>query len=135
MTICTTTLVNEKGHTEYTVKQLGSKFQAHVKELARRYTPLRRYIYRNTRSLLREYQKLGILKANVPFRKPVIVSVPMRADEFSLYQRIEEYINQFYQKYEAERRGLGFVMKGLPTLVVKKKCWHWFCLFMPYTSI
>jgi len=36
--------------------------------------------------------------------------VPMRADEESLYNRIEEYITQFYQKYENERRGLGFVM-------------------------
>jgi len=28
----------------------------------------------------------------------------------ALYERIEEYISHFYQKYEAERRGLGFIM-------------------------
>ena len=27
-----------------------------------------------------------------------------------LYDRIEEYISQFYRKYEAQRKGLGFVM-------------------------
>ena len=34
----------------------------------------------------------------------------MRVDEFSLYERLEKYITDFYQKYENERRGLGFVM-------------------------
>jgi len=34
----------------------------------------------------------------------------MRPDEQALYDRIDEYISQFYQKYENERRGLGFVM-------------------------
>ena len=34
----------------------------------------------------------------------------MTDEEWSLYQRIEEYIRDHYQKYEAERKGLGFVM-------------------------
>lgn len=99
-----------RGQRAQTIKQLGSAAQSCVKELARLHTPLRQYIYRNTRSLLREYQKLGILKENVATRRPQIVRVEMRPEEYSLYERIEEYISQFYQKYEDERRGLGFVM-------------------------
>lgn len=100
----------QHGHREQTIKQLGTGVQSHIKEMARRHTPLRRYVFRNTRSLLRKYQQEGILKENVPTRRPEIVRVPMKADEFTLYERIDEYINHFYQKYESERRGPGFVM-------------------------
>jgi SOS-response transcriptional repressor LexA len=34
----------------------------------------------------------------------------MAEDERVLYDRIEEYFSDFYQKYESERKGLGFVM-------------------------
>ena len=34
----------------------------------------------------------------------------MTDEEWKLYQRIEEYIRNHYQKYEAERKGLGFIM-------------------------
>jgi len=34
----------------------------------------------------------------------------MQPEEIGLYDRIDEYITHFYQKYENERRGLGFVM-------------------------
>ena len=92
------------------LKQLGPKARPHVIEMARRHTPLSRAIYRNTRDLLRKYREKGILRESVPTRRPEIVRVPMRPDEEALYDRIEEYITQFYQKYENERRGLGFVM-------------------------
>ena len=92
------------------LKQLGPKTRPHVIEMARRHTPLSRAIYRNTRDLLRKYREKGILKESVPTRRPEIKRVPMRPDEQALYERIEEYITQFYQKYENERRGLGFVM-------------------------
>ncbi len=92
------------------LKQLGAKARQYVSEMARRHTPLSRTMHRNTRALLRKYHEKGILKESVPTRKPKIVRVPMRPDEQALYDRIEEYITQFYQKYESERRGLGFVM-------------------------
>src|SRR5690606_16302552 len=66
--------------------------------------------FRNTRDLLREYVAQGLLDATVPNRAPEPVWIPMRADERDLYERIEEYISQFYRKYEARRTGLGFVM-------------------------
>jgi SNF2 family DNA or RNA helicase len=90
--------------------QLGTRAHSYVKELAHHHTPLNRYVFRNTRFLLREYQRRGILHENVPYRKPELKRVPMRDDEQALYTRIEDYIANFYQKYENERRGLGFVM-------------------------
>ena len=92
------------------MKQLPPQGRALAAEMARRHTPLSRYLFRNTRSLLREYARRGILKATVPRRDPELVWIPMRDEEAKLYRRIEEYISQFYQKYEDERKGLGFVM-------------------------
>jgi len=92
------------------MRQLPAKGRTVAVEMARRHTPLCRYLFRNTRSLLREYARRGILKAIVPRRDPELVWIPMRDEEERLYRRIEEYISGFYQKYEAERKGLGFVM-------------------------
>ena len=74
------------------------------------HTPLRRHIFRNTRPLLREYHRLGLLTDNIPYRDPRPEWIPMKPEEEALYHRIEEYITDHYQKYEAERRGLGFIM-------------------------
>ncbi len=89
---------------------LSTSARAVVMEYAKRHTPLRRFVFRNTRSLLREYQRRGILKANVPHRDPSLQWIPMRQAERDLYERIEEYITHFYAKYESERKGLGFIM-------------------------
>jgi SNF2 family DNA or RNA helicase len=103
-------LPRRRGERAKLIKGLGAKAQPYVTELARRHTPLNDYIYRNTRALLREYQKSGILKASVPVRRPHVERVAMRPEEQALYDKIDEYITTFYQKYESERRGLGFVM-------------------------
>ena len=92
------------------LKHLSPQARALAVKMARRHTPLRCYLFRSTRRLLREYVRRGILKANVPHRDPEPVWIDMRPDEQDLYHRIEEYITQFYRKYEAERKGLGFVM-------------------------
>ena len=102
-------LISPQEH-EARPKQLLSKNRALVIEMTRRHTPLRRYLFRSTRRLLREYVRQGILRANVPHRDPEPVWIDMRADEQDLYHRIEEYISHFYRKYESERKGLGFVM-------------------------
>jgi len=95
---------------ELVVRRLPADAQTVVRELARRHTPLRRYIFRNTRGLLREYHKKGLLKENIPYRDPRQVWIELRPDAWELYQRIEQYIRHHYQKYEAERKGLGFIM-------------------------
>ncbi|MBX6770934.1 MAG: DEAD/DEAH box helicase family protein [Chloroflexi bacterium] len=92
------------------LKQLSLAGRAVAVEFAKRHTPLRRFVFRNTRSLLREYRRRGILQANVPQRDPRLEWIPMRPAERALYDRIEEYIADFYARYEAERKGLGFIM-------------------------
>jgi len=92
------------------IKALSEKGRAFLVEMARRHTPLRRLAQRNTRSLLRKYQERGILTETVPTREPKSVWIPFRDEERELYDRIEEYISDFYRKYESERKGLGFIM-------------------------
>ncbi|MHA1574051.1 MAG: SNF2-related protein, partial [Alphaproteobacteria bacterium] len=93
-----------------TIRQLPEAARPYVYEMARLHTPLREFMFRNTRDLLRAYVRRGLLDANVPYRNPRLVWIPMRVEEMRLYSRIEEYILQFYRKYEDERKGLGFVM-------------------------
>jgi len=92
------------------IRQLDGKAQGVFRELVARHTPLRRHIFRNTRPLLREYHRRGLLKDRIPFRDPKPEWIEMKEDEWALYERIEEYIRDHYQKYEAERKGLGFIM-------------------------
>lgn len=95
---------------EARLKELPPAARLLLIEMARRHTPLRRYLFRSTRRLLRKYVQQGILKANVPRREPKPIWITMTDREQKLYERIEEYISQYYQKYEAERKGLGFIM-------------------------
>ncbi|HID90030.1 MAG TPA: hypothetical protein EYP52_10055, partial [Anaerolineae bacterium] len=92
------------------VRSLPPQAKNVLAALVRHHTPLRRLVFRNTRALLREYARIGLLQDRVPTRDPQPVWVPMRDEERDLYDRIEEYITHFYRKYEGERKGLGFVM-------------------------
>lgn len=103
-------LPERRGERAQLLKHLGISAQPFVKEFVRRHTPLNHYIFRNTRDLLREYQKRGILLAQVPVRRPHLERIPLRPEEQELYDRIDEYTSHFYQKYENERRGMGFIM-------------------------
>lgn len=100
----------QSSHPDGVIRQLDGQAQAVLRELVVRHTPLRRHVFRNTRPLLREYHSRGLLKDRIPFRDPKPEWIEMKADEWALYQRIEEYIRDHYQKYEAERKGLGFLM-------------------------
>jgi len=102
-------LISAQGRSA-TPRRLSPRTRAMAVEMARRHTPLRRYLFRSTRRLLREYARRGIVTATVPHRDPEPIWIKMRDEEQELYDRIEEYITEFYQRYEAERKGLGFVM-------------------------
>ena len=52
----------------------------------------------------------GLLPGRLADRLPEPRWIEMTPDEQGLYDRIEEYISEFYKKYENERKGLGFVM-------------------------
>ncbi|MDE0674869.1 MAG: helicase-related protein [bacterium] len=84
--------------------------QAALLKMLHHLTPLRRRMHRHTRQLLRTYQEKGLLPDNLAERLPDPRWVEMTPQERSLYDRVEEYISHFYRKYEAERKGLGFVM-------------------------
>ncbi|MFZ5915515.1 MAG: DEAD/DEAH box helicase [Chloroflexota bacterium] len=92
------------------LRRLPAKAQQMAIGLVKQHTPLRRLIFRNTRSLLREYARQGLLQDTIPVRDARLVWIPLRDEERVLYDRIEEYISAFYRKYEGERKGLGFVM-------------------------
>lgn len=92
------------------LQHLSNEARPYVIEFAKRHTPLRRFVFRNTRSLLQDYRRRGLLSANIPRREPRPIWIEMLPAERELYDRIEEYIAHFYAKYEAERKGLGFIM-------------------------
>lgn len=93
-----------------TMKKLSPAARSMAIMLAKEHTPLKRLVFRNTRDLLREYVRHGLLDTSVPKRDPKPEWIAMQPRERALYERIEEYITEFYRKYEDERKGLGFVM-------------------------
>jgi len=93
-----------------TVRRLDNRERAVLDELVRRHTPLATFAWRSTRELLRRYRREGLLDAGVPDREPRNVWIDLGAEERALYRRIEEYVSEYFHRYEAERRGLGFVM-------------------------
>jgi superfamily II DNA or RNA helicase len=97
-------------HRTNKLRMLPATAHPYVYEQARRHTPLRDIIFRNTRDLLRRYASQGLINERVPIREPRICRIPMRTEEQSLYERITEYITEFYARYEDQRRGTGFIM-------------------------
>ncbi len=92
------------------IAQLPPEARPFVIEFAKRHTPLRRFVFRNTRALLHDYRQRGLLADNIARRTAHPIWIEMLPAERELYDRIEEYIAHFYEKYEAERKGLGFIM-------------------------
>lgn len=102
--------LHASSNADVVIRQLRPNAQGFLRDMATRHTPIRRYIFRNTRTLLRKYHDQGLIKDKIPFRDPRPEWIVMKTEESELYHRIEEYILDHYQKYEAERRGLGFIM-------------------------
>ena len=97
--------LHASANAESVIRQLSPTAQGFLRELAVRHTPLRRHVFRNTRALRREYHKRGLLADKIEYRNPKPEWIEMRPEEAELYHRIEEYIQDHYQKYEAERKG------------------------------
>ncbi|HHV54949.1 MAG TPA: DEAD/DEAH box helicase family protein [Firmicutes bacterium] len=92
------------------IKTLSSPEQAALLELCRQASPLGRNMFRATRETLRSYQKLGLLRERIPERSPEPVWINMTSEEWDVYNRVEQYVSHFYQRFEDERQGLGFIM-------------------------
>lgn len=100
-------------HPRSHLQQVSPKARRYVDELLRRHTPIRRHVWRNTRTLLRRYQEKGLLTDKIPHRDPLNEWIALSdgaEGERVLYEQVDEYITDFYKKYEAQRKGLGFVM-------------------------
>lgn len=85
----------------------------------REHTPMRTLVHRNTRHLLRAYQHSGILKEDVviPHRSVRDLHVKLDATEQELYDRIESWIRDRYQKIQTaaaqgdrKAKAAGFIM-------------------------
>jgi len=90
--------------------QLDEEQKRVLFEMLRELTPLSTRVQRNTRSLLRKYRERGLLKEDICTRLPKNEWIAFSPEEASLYEEVEVYISDFYKRYEAQRKGLGFVM-------------------------
>lgn len=90
----------------------GKEKAALSQQFLTRHTPLRRYMQRSTRDLLRRYRERGLIRQKVPSRDVEDVFIPFtEPEEKDLYERIEEYITDYWRKAERDNnKGLGFVM-------------------------
>ncbi|MBE3577567.1 MAG: DEAD/DEAH box helicase family protein [Limnochordales bacterium] len=92
------------------IRRLSSSEQAALLELCRQASPLGRKMFRATRETLRRYQEIGLLHERIPERRPEPVWINMTPEEWDLYNRVERFVSRFYQRFENERQGLGFIM-------------------------
>lgn len=92
------------------VRSLPMEEKAALLELCRRASPLGQKMFRATRETLRRYRELGLLREHVPERSPEPVWIHMSPEEWAVHGRVESYVSEFYQRFEGERKGLGFIM-------------------------
>jgi SNF2 family DNA or RNA helicase len=79
--------------------------------LVRANTPVRRLVSRHTRELLRKYYKAGKITTPIADRQVKDEFIRMTPEERSLYEQIEDYISNTYNRAsEKERTAVGFVM-------------------------
>ncbi|MEM8934349.1 MAG: SNF2-related protein, partial [Acidobacteriota bacterium] len=92
------------------VRAVDAEIVDRLDRLLRDANPVRALVFRHTRERLRRYRREGRLSVDVPEREPENVWIELSPEERALYRRIEAYLSRFYQRYEAKRTGLGFVM-------------------------
>jgi hypothetical protein len=97
-------------NTKNIIRQLSPRGRELLIAMVKQFTPLKRIMKRSTRGLLRRYKEKGLLEGSVPKRMTKPEWISMNAEERALYDKIEEYISDFYQKYESTKKGLGFIM-------------------------
>lgn len=102
----------------YDVNNLDNNSKEALKIILYRMTPAYKMIFRNTRQLLKEYRRLGLLSEKIADRKPQepdIITMDGSSDipgtEIALYEKIDDYVKEYYKKYETVNKGLGFLME------------------------
>ena len=79
--------------------------------MMRRSSEIKKVVSRHTRNLLREYVKEGRLTQSIPERDVNSLAIEMTVQERELYQKIKEFVNEWYSSQgNINRQALGFVM-------------------------
>lgn len=94
----------------HSMRTLSENERRAVTHLMKTCHPVSTCVHRHTRQLLRQYHRKGLITQHVPTRKPQEVWLEMSDAESELYSEVERYISRYYNQYEEERPGLGFVM-------------------------
>lgn len=93
------------------LKRLSSEQRKAALQVLRRFSPIRHRMSRHTRSLLREYYKLGLIDSPIADRDVRDIPVEMTKSEVELYDAVENYISTTYNNATPEKRSaVGFVM-------------------------
>ena len=96
--------------------QLSDKEKEALKLMIYMNTPIRRMVFRNTRELLKKYRNLGKFSGKIADRKPEKIPIELEGSkediesERGLYDKIDDYVKEYYGKYKDIRKGLGFIM-------------------------
>ena len=96
--------------------ELSPELKDALKLILFRHSPLRKMIYRNSRELLKAYRAQGKFDGKMADRdamKRVVRLAGSPEDprsEQGLYHRIDEYVREYYARYEEVRKGMGFLM-------------------------
>ncbi|MXY68847.1 MAG: helicase [Acidobacteriia bacterium] len=92
-------------------RQLDPAGRSAAIAVMRAHSPIRWLISRHTRELLRRYAKQGVLATAIARRQVDDLFVEMSDAEFELYEAVDEYISNTYNRAaSAERSAVGFVM-------------------------
>ena len=95
---------------EIPLKRLGRDDRQATLRLLQRFSPLRYRMARQTRDVLREYYRRGMLSSRIPDRDVRDIGVDMTTAERQLYAAVEDYISTTYNNAEEDRPAVGFVM-------------------------
>ncbi|MCB1175335.1 MAG: DEAD/DEAH box helicase family protein [Leptospiraceae bacterium] len=102
-------LRSEKGTLK--IKRLSAKERKQAVRILQATSPVQRLMARHTRLLLKEYYKKGLIKNRIAERKVHDIAIEMPAKERMLYEMVESYISEVYNKApDSIRSSVGFVM-------------------------
>jgi len=96
--------------------ELPDELKDALKLILFRHSPLRKMVFRNSRELLKAYRDLGKFDGKMADRqaeKRIVKLAGSPEDprsEQGLYHRIDEYVREYYARYEEVRKGMGFLM-------------------------
>jgi hypothetical protein len=108
--------LGEQGITQAAAQGLKGNERACMDEWLRAHTPMRDRVFRTTRPTLRRYKAQGLIspEVNIPTRNVEDRFIPMTSAESDLYDRIETYIADHYNRYLSaggqKQKALGFIM-------------------------